>query len=108
MVTASTSQPDKSELGMRGSSKGRPILRLFVSAANSADDSRLESALTEIVQQSPAIHIELRSQDRVYGVEGMTEPELDSICDRLRDQYGLAIKVDPPEAILLETIRWEA
>jgi|SRR5579862_885402 len=91
---------------MKGSSTGRPILRLFVSTANSADDSRLEAALAEIAQQSPGIRT--KRQDRLYGIEGMTEAELDSICDRLRDQYDLAIKVDPPEALLLETIRWQA
>jgi elongation factor G len=93
---------------MSGSSKGRPILRLAVGAADSADDKRLENALAEIAIQSVNISISTQPQGRLYGLEGKTESELDSICGRLRDQYHLAINVGPPEAVLIETIRKQA
>ncbi len=93
---------------MSGSSKGRPILRLAVSAADSADDKRLENALAEIAIQSANISISTQPQGRLYGLDGRTESELDSICDRLRDQYHLTINVGSPEAVLIETIRKRA
>ena len=44
----------------------------------------------------------------LYGIEGRTESELDSICDRLRDEYHLTIDVGPLTAVLLETVQRQA
>lgn len=93
---------------MSGSSKSRPILRLVISAADSADEDRLKRALTEIEEREPSVSINTQPKGTHYGLEGRAESELKSICDRLRDEYHLAINVSPPEAILLETIRQQA
>ena len=93
---------------MSESSKDRLILRLVVGAVNGADDTHLQAALGQIAGQNTSVNINVLPQEGYYSLEGRTESDLDSICDRLRDEYHLAINVGPPTAILLETIRKQA
>jgi elongation factor G len=89
-------------------SKGRPILRLVISAVNSADGPELQAALSRIAGQNSSVHINAQPQEGYYSLEGRTEADIDSICDRLRDEFQLPIHVGPPTAILLETVRKRA
>ena len=92
-----------------GSSLDRPFLRLAVSAAAAADDQRLQRALVEIASQDhPRVSINPQPKDGLYSLEGKVESDLDLICDRLRDEYRVALNVSPPQAILIETIRKQA
>lgn len=93
---------------MSESSTDRPILRLVVSAVDGADDTQLRAALSQIAGQNTSVNVNAQPQDGHYSLEGRAESDLDSICDRLRDEYHLAINVGPPTAILLETVRKQA
>lgn len=93
---------------MSGTGKSPPILRLAVSAADPADDERLQRALVEIAGQVSEVSINPQPQDGLYRIEGRAESDLDSVCDRLRDEYHLAINLGPPMAIFLETVRKQA
>jgi elongation factor G len=93
---------------MNKMSKDRPILRLAISARNSADDTHLKTALGQIADQNTSVRINAQPQEGRYSLEGRTEADLDSICDQLRDEYHLAIRVGQPKAILLETVRKQA
>jgi elongation factor G len=90
---------------MTGSSKGRPFLCLTVSAMDRADDERLQKALAEIASSNPRISVNLQPPKVSHTVEGESKSLLDSTCDRLRNEYQLAINVDGPKPVLLETIR---
>jgi elongation factor G len=90
---------------MKDSSRVRPFLRVAVKAVNAADDKRLQRALAEIVGQDRRVSIDTQPNEEAYSLEGTAESDLDLICDRLRDEYGLAINVGPPQAILIQTIR---
>jgi elongation factor G len=93
---------------MSGSSKGHPIFHLVVSAADGADDKRLQTALVEIAGQDPSVGINTQPQERLYSLEGRAESDLESVCDRLRDEYQLGINVGALKAVFLETIRKHA
>ena len=74
---------------MSNSSTDRPILRLAVSASDSADHDRLQAALGQIAAQNISVNINAQPQSGCYSLEGTTESDLHSICDRLRDEYHL-------------------
>lgn len=90
---------------MRGSSKGRHFLYLTVSAVDSVDEERLRKALTEIDSRDPKISFNPQVKRGAFVIEGDSESQLDSVCDRLRDEYKITIHVGAPIAILLETVR---
>jgi elongation factor G len=93
---------------MSESSNDRPILRLVVSPLNGADNTCLQAALVEIAGQNTSVSVIARPQEGHYSLEATTESALDTICERLRDEYHLLIDVGPPAAILLETVRKQA
>ncbi len=84
---------------------GPPILRLGVSAANATDDARLQRALSELAGQPSTAIISTQANEGQYNIDARAESDLDFICDRIRDEYSIAIDVRPPRAILLEAIR---
>src|ERR1700728_3210801 len=90
---------------MTGSSRGRPYLYLTVSALDSGDNERLQKALVEIASRDSLTSVIPQPLMGTHIVEGETESQLDAICDQLRDEYKLSIKVGAPTVILLETIR---
>lgn len=93
---------------MRRSSEGNPILSFAVTAAECAENERLRKALVEIAARNSSVRVQAEPQQNTHTIEGMTESELDAICDLLREEYGMAIQVGPPTAILLETVRTSA
>jgi len=93
---------------MNRSSKGRSILYLVISTADGADDDRLKTALGELAAQDPSVSINTQREGTLHNLEGSCESDLKSICDRLRDEYHLAINVSPSKAIFLETVRGQA
>jgi elongation factor G len=90
---------------MSRSSKNHPIVHRTVSAADSTDDKRLQTALVEIASQDLTVSIISQQMRISHSLEGKSASQLESICDRLRDEYHLAINVSQPKAVLLETIR---
>ena len=90
---------------MSGSSMLPPIVRLTVSASDSTDDERLQTALVEIDAQDTTLRVDAQQMGIAHSLEGTSASHLESICNRLRDEYHLAINVSPPEAVLVETIR---
>ena len=81
-----------------------PIVRLTVSASDSTHDKRLQTALVEIAAQDPTLRVDAEQMGIAHSLEGSSASHLESICNRLRDEYHLAINVSPPEAVLVETI----
>jgi elongation factor G len=93
---------------MIGSSKDHPILRMIVSAVDGADHDRLQTALLDIARQRHGINIDIQQREGLCSLEGRTESDLYSVCDRLRDEYQIAINVGALKAVFLETIRNQA
>ena len=93
---------------MSESSKGRAFLRLVISAVDSTNDTYLQAALVRIARQNTSVTFNAQPRGGRYSLEGRTESDLDSVCDRLRDEYHLAINFGPPTAVLLETVRKQA
>jgi elongation factor G len=93
---------------MSGSSKDHAIMHLVISAADGADDERLQRALVGIAGQDTSVSVKTQPQERLYSLEGRTESDLESACYRLRDEYQLAINVGTLKPVFLETIRRQA
>jgi elongation factor G len=71
----------------------RPILSRTIRPKIDTDWPRLQQALSEIGQDGQTV------------VCGADEQDLESICDRIVYQYGIALDLGEPTVIYLETIR---
>ncbi len=94
---------------MRGSSKvDHPFLRLELSASDDAGFDHLDAALTEIANCDRSVGIKKRPHQRLFILEGRAKADLQSICDRIRNEYHLAVNVGLLDVAFLETIRKQA
>ena len=89
---------------MNGSSTDHPILGLKLSPTNRNEKERLRSALAEILRDDLSLSMIAEPESHKFALQGRSESYLDSICDRLRDEYRISIEVDSPMVILLETV----
>jgi hypothetical protein len=67
---------------MSRSSKNHPIVHLTVSAADSSDDERLQTALVEIASQDLTVSIISQQRRIAHSLEGKSASHLESICKR--------------------------
>jgi elongation factor G len=74
----------------------RPIISRAIRPKIDADWPRLQQALSEIGQDGETI------------VCGADEQDLESICNRIVHQYGIALELGEPTVIYLETVRRRA
>jgi elongation factor G len=80
---------------------------LTLSTSDGADDQRFRAALNEIAATTPNISITTESQS-IYELSGNSKSQLESICNRLCDEYQLGINAGPIKPVFLETIRTQS
>lgn len=90
---------------MRGSSKDHPIVSVVVSSPDNDVDGHLQQALTKLTHFDPTVSFSNSTKGGTFVLEGRSVTQLEVICDRICDEYHLAIDVGTPRAILLETVR---
>jgi elongation factor G len=83
----------------------RPIISVVISPKNDDDRQSLQRALSDLAQQDPTIRIETESLDGQTTIGGMSELQLEVICDRIVHEYKVQIDIGKPKVIYLETIR---
>lgn len=84
-----------------------PILTVSITSKSSDGGLRLREALAEIARRDADLGIRQLAEMQVK-VEGTSESHLDSVCDRLREDFKLEIEASPPAVVYLETIRASA
>lgn len=83
----------------------RPILSLAVHARDIGDREKLERAMGELIQSYPADEFRVESRDGQTVLCGMSELELEEICDHLIRRYKIPLDMGDPSVMYLETIR---
>src|ERR1700729_3132437 len=90
---------------MTASSKDHPIISIVVNAPSKDANGRLQRALTELTRSDPTVRVRKCSEDGHFALEGWRVAQLQVICDRIRDEYEVAVGLGAPSAILVETVR---
>ena len=86
----------------------RPLISVALSPRTQADRWKLLQALSDLIQQDPAIKVESDSADGSILISGTSDLHLGTICDRIVQEYKLQLDVGGPQIIYLETIRKRA
>ena len=82
-----------------------PILQLEICAASDADKERLQAALEGVAGPRSNVRVMKRSNDGIFLVQGRDKSDIEAICDRLRDEFNLAVNVGLLEPVLIKRIR---
>jgi elongation factor G len=86
----------------------RPIISRAIGPKMESDRQSLEQALSYIAQQDPAIRVQAHPIGGQTLISGTDELHLESICDRIVQQYGIPIDVSVSRVIYVETVRKQA
>lgn len=94
---------------MSGSSgKIRPVISVAIRPKENAERKKLLEVLGKLVNEDPALSINLESSDRQIVISGMGESHLQIVCDSVLREHGIELEIGEPKVIYLETIRISA
>jgi elongation factor G len=86
--------------------RGSPrLISMRIRAVSHGDDERLQTALAELAGGDSTVHVAVGANEGDHRLEGMRLAQLTVICDRLCEEYGIAIDANEPQVILVERIR---
>lgn len=81
---------------------------LAISPARRGDEQKLSEVLHRMTSEDPSIHVEHRERANETVITGLGELHINSLLDRMRDVYGLAIETSTPSISYRETITSKA
>ncbi|OED50334.1 elongation factor G [Endozoicomonas sp. (ex Bugula neritina AB1)] len=81
---------------------------LAISPARRGDEQKLSEVLHRMTSEDPSIHVEHRERANETVITGLGALHLNSLLNRMRDVYGLAIDTKTPSISYRETINAKA
>ena len=81
---------------------------LAISPARRGDEQKLSEVLHRMTAEDPSIHVEHRERANETVITGLGELHLNTLLNRMRDVYGLAIETKAPSIPYRETISCKA
>ena len=84
------------------------MANLAISPARRGDEQKLSEVLHRMTAEDPSIHVEHRERANETVITGLGELHLNTLLNRMRDVYGLAIDTKVPSISYRETISSKA
>ncbi len=81
-----------------------PLLQIAIEAKSRADGGKLRIALSRLADEDPCFHVKWDEESGQTIIAATGEVELDSIIDRVRREFNLAVNVGAPQVAYRETI----
>lgn len=81
-----------------------PVISLAVEPKSKAEEDKLNAALKRLMEEDPSFHVKMDNETCQRLLYGMGELHLNIICERLRDDYKVDIRVGKPMVAYRETI----
>jgi elongation factor G len=81
-----------------------PVLAIAIVARSVADEDKLGAALHRLVNEDPALRVELEPETHQTLLRGMGETHLQVTLERLERKFGVAVDTEPVKVAYRETI----
>jgi len=85
-----------------------PLIAMGVTPATKADQEKLSTALSRLVEEDPALRVRYDAATHQTLVEGNGEVQLNILLKRLADRYKVNVNTHEPRIAYKETIRGSA
>jgi elongation factor G len=85
-----------------------PVLSQAIEAATQRERDALLEALTRIADEDPSFRFQESGETGEILISGMGELHLDVVAERVRREFGLAVRTGQPQVLLRETVAAEA
>ncbi len=84
------------------------VMAFSVEPANKGDEEKMFAALRRLQEEDPTIDLHRDPQTGEQIVAGLSQMHVEVIVDRLRDRFGVEVRLQPPRVPYQETIRASA
>ncbi|BCI59504.1 elongation factor G [Solibaculum mannosilyticum] len=98
---SSTSRPVKLE----GVNFPTPSLSMAVKPKNKGDEEKMASGLSRLKEEDPTITVKNNVETHQMVLSGLGEQHLDVIASKLKQKFGVELKMKAPKVAYRETIR---
>jgi elongation factor G len=95
----------ENRLMLQGLTVPEPVVSLAVEAKGAEDRERLPDALEKLQWEDPTFRVHEDEETGQTILTGMGELHLEIVTDRLRREYGIAVKTGAPRVVYRETLR---
>ncbi len=81
-----------------------PVMSISIKPQSRMDSEKTMAALYRLAEEDPTFLIKLDQDTEETVLSGMGELHLEVLVDRLRNDFGVAVSVGPPEVAFRETV----
>jgi len=103
--TGDTISADKHPILLESMDFPEPVIRLAIEPKTKADQEKLASALSKLVQEDPTFRVQTDPDTAQTLIAGMGELHLEILVDRLKREFNVGASVGKPQVAYRETIR---
>lgn len=82
-----------------------PVISQAIEAKTPADQDKLTSALTKLMEEDPTIKVKYNEETAQTVVSGMGELHLEILIDRLQREFNAHVNIGKPRVVYRETIQ---
>lgn len=83
----------------------RPITFAAVEPKAKGDEEKISTALAKLVESDQTLHVERSAETNQTIISGMGDNHLEIIVDKLKNKFGVEVKLSVPRVAYKETIR---
>ena len=85
-----------------------PVLSMAVEPETKGDEEKIVSGLTKLLEEDPSFTVTNNSETKQTLINGQGEQHIDVIVSKLKNKYGVSVKLSKPIVPYRETIIGEA
>lgn len=82
-----------------------PCLSMAVQAKNKADEEKITTGLTRLMEEDPTIGYEHNHETHERILKGLGEQHLDVVASKLKSKFGVEVTLEVPKVAYRETVR---
>ncbi len=83
----------------------KPTLSLAVFPENKGDEEKIANGLSRLAEEDLTLKVEYNKETKEQIISGLGEQHIDVIVSRLKQKFGVAVKLTTPKVAYRETIR---
>lgn len=83
----------------------KPCLSMAVSALKKGDEEKIASGLSRLMEEDPTVSFVIDPETKEQVLSGLGEQHLDVIVSKLKNKFGVEVKLEAPRIAYRETIR---
>ena len=83
----------------------KPCMSMAILPESKGDEEKISSGLHKIMEEDPTLSMELNTETHQQLIKGIGEQHIEVAISKLKNKFGVGVKLDAPKIAYRETIR---